>query len=396
MSSDTDINGALLRLKREEMGWTLADMAARACLSTKQVKQLEEGGDSAFYSLAIKLTVAKKNAHILGLSEDELFGRNLVNEETLELSSQTQTLAQDAIVQPELEQQMLSPNTSAIESRVEVPQETLSTSAILEAPQAQTQSVTKTVELSSKPTSEPIEPDPIQAVVPAPKVTETQLQAQAIETTHASSEAEATPTFKKPSQTHLSEQSSSVPLALSMPSNESPLSDARDSSGSMGFGVKLLLFLLVIFGVIVIVQPRAKDDVLDFFKGSASSTSPAPASESETVPTPMIEGVPKAEVSPDEVKASNGNSSSAVPITSGEGSANTSLKTNSSIVNPGSSTKPDANSAATSPDNVSAPSVKPSTIKAPTNNTPPSTSNLTPNNSPSSTSSPQLAPSTKE
>jgi len=61
------INGALLRMRREELGWTLADLATRACLSNKQVKQIEEGGTSSFYSDTVKLTAAKKIGGILGL-----------------------------------------------------------------------------------------------------------------------------------------------------------------------------------------------------------------------------------------------------------------------------------------------------------------------------------------
>lgn len=75
MTNESEINGTLLRHQRESMGWTLADMAARACLSTKQIKQLEDGGDSAFYSPSIKLNVAKKVALILGVTDDELFCR---------------------------------------------------------------------------------------------------------------------------------------------------------------------------------------------------------------------------------------------------------------------------------------------------------------------------------
>ena len=67
------INGELLRLRREERGWVLSDMALRACMSVKQIRQLEEGGTSAFYSEAVKLTAAKKAAAVLGLSEHEVF-----------------------------------------------------------------------------------------------------------------------------------------------------------------------------------------------------------------------------------------------------------------------------------------------------------------------------------
>ncbi len=72
------INGALLRMRREELGWTQADLATRACLSNKQVKQIEEGGTSSFYSDTVKLTAAKKIGGILGLPPESV----LVVEET--------------------------------------------------------------------------------------------------------------------------------------------------------------------------------------------------------------------------------------------------------------------------------------------------------------------------
>ena len=67
------INGALLRMRREELGWALADLATRACLSNKQVKQIEEGGTSSFYSETVKVTAAKKVGGILGLPEQSVF-----------------------------------------------------------------------------------------------------------------------------------------------------------------------------------------------------------------------------------------------------------------------------------------------------------------------------------
>jgi transcriptional regulator with XRE-family HTH domain len=67
------INGALLRMRREELGWAMADLATRACLSNKQVKQIEEGGTSSFYSDTVKMTAAKKIGGILGLPEQSVF-----------------------------------------------------------------------------------------------------------------------------------------------------------------------------------------------------------------------------------------------------------------------------------------------------------------------------------
>ncbi len=71
------INGELLRLRREARGWVLNDMATRACMSVKQIRQLEEGGMSSFYSAAVKMTSAKKVGALLGLSADEVFAQEV-------------------------------------------------------------------------------------------------------------------------------------------------------------------------------------------------------------------------------------------------------------------------------------------------------------------------------
>ena len=50
----TDAEGLRLRRLREALGWDLAALARRCAMSVTQVRQLEEGGDSAFYSAEIK------------------------------------------------------------------------------------------------------------------------------------------------------------------------------------------------------------------------------------------------------------------------------------------------------------------------------------------------------
>jgi transcriptional regulator with XRE-family HTH domain len=76
------INGELLRLRREAGGWVIHDMATRACLSVKQIRQLEDGGMSSFYSQAVKATAAKKLGALLGLSPEEVFARGSEPEAT--------------------------------------------------------------------------------------------------------------------------------------------------------------------------------------------------------------------------------------------------------------------------------------------------------------------------
>lgn len=89
---DIFINGELLRLRREARGWVLNDMATRACMSVKQIRQIEEGGMSSFYSTAVKVTAAKKVGALLGLSAEEVFAQ------TVEPMVASQDNAMDALL----------------------------------------------------------------------------------------------------------------------------------------------------------------------------------------------------------------------------------------------------------------------------------------------------------
>jgi transcriptional regulator with XRE-family HTH domain len=94
MSDVSQIDGSAVRLCREAQGWAINDLAARACLSVKQVRQIEEGGLSSFYSESVKLTAARKIAALLQLSEAQLFGQTpsappILEEDSLLFSAQT-------------------------------------------------------------------------------------------------------------------------------------------------------------------------------------------------------------------------------------------------------------------------------------------------------------------
>ncbi len=93
------INGELLRLRREARGWVLNDMATRACMSVKQIRQLEEGGMSSFYSVAVKVTAAKKVGALLGLSAEEVFAKN-AEPAIVEESIEPQALIAEVAVEP--------------------------------------------------------------------------------------------------------------------------------------------------------------------------------------------------------------------------------------------------------------------------------------------------------
>ncbi len=65
-------NGAFLKA-REKLGLSLQDLAGQACLSARQIEQIENGEMSSFYGAQIKVTAAKKVAKLLGLSLEEAF-----------------------------------------------------------------------------------------------------------------------------------------------------------------------------------------------------------------------------------------------------------------------------------------------------------------------------------
>ena len=66
-----NILGDQLKDAREKAGLSLEALAKKASLSFKQLEEIENGGDSFFYTLAIKLITAKKIGKMLGLNEDD-------------------------------------------------------------------------------------------------------------------------------------------------------------------------------------------------------------------------------------------------------------------------------------------------------------------------------------
>ena len=68
-----EIRKEAFKKARESAGLSTQDLALKACLSNRQIEQLENGEMSSFYGAQIKYTAAKKVAALLGLSEQEAF-----------------------------------------------------------------------------------------------------------------------------------------------------------------------------------------------------------------------------------------------------------------------------------------------------------------------------------
>jgi transcriptional regulator with XRE-family HTH domain len=67
------IIGSRFKQARESLNLSIEDLVKKTTYSKLQLHQIEEGGHSAFYTLAIQLQCAKKVADILGLSHEEAF-----------------------------------------------------------------------------------------------------------------------------------------------------------------------------------------------------------------------------------------------------------------------------------------------------------------------------------
>ena len=66
-----NILGDKLKDAREKAGLSVEALAMKASLSFKQLEEIENGGNSFFYTAEIKLIAAKKIGKMLGLNEDE-------------------------------------------------------------------------------------------------------------------------------------------------------------------------------------------------------------------------------------------------------------------------------------------------------------------------------------
>ena len=69
--SPVKLLGERIKSAREEAKMTLEELSTLATLSKNQLQQIEEGGDSSFYSAVIKLIAAKKVGKILKLDDSE-------------------------------------------------------------------------------------------------------------------------------------------------------------------------------------------------------------------------------------------------------------------------------------------------------------------------------------
>lgn len=67
------INGVILKEARTSQGIAIEKVAMDLCLSKTHIFQIEDGGESAFYSYALKVQIARKMALYLNVPESAAF-----------------------------------------------------------------------------------------------------------------------------------------------------------------------------------------------------------------------------------------------------------------------------------------------------------------------------------
>jgi len=270
MTNDSDINGTLLRHQRESMGWTLADMAAKACLSPKQIKQLEEGGDTAFYSLSIKLSVAKKVAQILGVTEDELFSRikapksSTLNESIEDIEAEQLALLasfeSDPVLEDEKHMDEIAPVLTGLK-------EEASSAPV-------TKEVTTESASKSKNQSDPVTP-------------QLSVDGSATVDDHKDPVVSAEPTVAAPL---LKSPAQEVRGEAVSPSNflsnaDSHITQEPTATG-MNNGLKFLLFAVLVFAAVVVLSPEVKNNLIEMGRQNGLLESVGGASTESAAPNP--------------------------------------------------------------------------------------------------------------
>jgi transcriptional regulator with XRE-family HTH domain len=233
MSQDDHyINGELLRLGREARGWVIGDMATRACMSVKQIRQLEEGGTSAFYSPAVKMTSAKKLAGILELSPEQVFFRP----KSVEVGSASSDDAVSELV-PSEDQAVISEDLAHAHAQAETAMDTpevaeaLVSAPVVDEPKAKTSmwaigalfvaaiAVAAYMHKPEEPVTEP--PPPLQ-VVPA----EADAAASAADAVASSASAPSEMPAAPAASTPVAPASSATPVVAAPPAAPKPAASA--------------------------------------------------------------------------------------------------------------------------------------------------------------------------
>ena len=125
-----DIRKEAFTKARESLGLSTKELSGMACLSARQIEQIENGQSSSFYSDQVKFTAAKKVAGLLKLTPEEAFdfsgsaqpAKVAAVDEKLQEETKTATVEQEAKtakekekkVQPTTKEKVVEPNSQLV------------------------------------------------------------------------------------------------------------------------------------------------------------------------------------------------------------------------------------------------------------------------------------------
>lgn len=104
---------------REKLGFSTKDLGGKACLSARQIEQIENGETSSFYGAQNKVTAAKKVAKLLNLSDEEAFDFGSHIPEELSTTSAQLPILQVKVVDAPIKEEAKNADAEAPEFRVE-------------------------------------------------------------------------------------------------------------------------------------------------------------------------------------------------------------------------------------------------------------------------------------
>jgi transcriptional regulator with XRE-family HTH domain len=91
-----EIKKEAFKKARESLGLSTKDLSGMACLSVRQIEQIENGESSSFYGPQVKVTAAKKVAGLLKLKEEDAFDFAAISPNKKEGSKSSETVAKAA------------------------------------------------------------------------------------------------------------------------------------------------------------------------------------------------------------------------------------------------------------------------------------------------------------
>ena len=107
---------------REKLGLSTKDLGGQACLSARQIEQIENGETSSFYGAQIKVTAAKKVAKLLNLSDEEAFDFSSHVSEKLSATPAQLPIAEVKVADTPIKKEALVAKDTVEETDAEAPE----------------------------------------------------------------------------------------------------------------------------------------------------------------------------------------------------------------------------------------------------------------------------------